>query len=197
MKMIVGLGNPGESYRNTRHNIGFRVVEAFARRFRVEIDRHEKSALTGRGRVAGDSVMLALPQTFMNLSGTAVAKLVRAWLDSPSDLIVVYDDIDLPVAKLRIRENGSAGTHNGMKSILASLDDNGFPRLRFGIRGAGYDQTRDLADYVLADFEPDEEQLVGPAIDRSVDALFTIVRGDLRRAMTEFNREPQEEERQA
>lgn len=193
MRLIVGLGNPGRSYENHRHNIGFRVVEAFARRHRMQFDLHEKDASLARGRVAGNAVLLARPLTFMNLSGKAVSALVRAVLDGPDEMMVVYDDIDLPLGKLRIRERGSAGTHNGMESIVSSLETGEFPRLRFGIRGPGYDEARDLARYVLEDFTPDEGPLIGPAVDRACDALLLFVRGDLRRAMNSFNRDPEPE----
>lgn len=196
MKLIVGLGNPGTQYVSTRHNIGFRVVEAFARKHRIEIDTREKSAVTGRGRVAGQSVLLAKPLTFMNLSGDAVGKLVRTYLESLADLIVVYDDVDLPVARLRLREGGSPGTHNGMKSIVQALGTEAFPRLRFGVRGSDYDRVRDLAGYVLDDFGKEEELLVETAIGSCMDALIMFVRGDLRRAMNEFNRETNVESEQ-
>jgi len=192
MRLIVGLGNPGARYDGTRHNIGFRIVDAFAERHRVRIDGHEKDAFTGRGRVAGQSVLLAKPQTFMNLSGRAVAGLARAYADHPSDLIVVYDDVDLPVGRIRIRESGSAGTHNGMRSIVESLGTEAFPRLRFGVRGDG--EIRDLADYVLDPFEAEEADVVADGVTGALDALFLFVRGDLRRAMNEFNRAAKEAE---
>jgi len=186
MKLIVGLGNPGAEYERTRHNIGWQVVEAFAKKFRIDVSRHEKNALTGTGRVAGGSVLVAKPLTYMNLSGDAVRLLVNAYAESTEDLIVVYDDIDLPLAKLRIRPNGSAGTHNGMRSIIAELGAENFPRLRVGI---GSPETR-LRDYVLDEFTAEEQPLVDGAIARAVDALVLFVRGDLRRAMNEFNRDP-------
>jgi peptidyl-tRNA hydrolase, PTH1 family len=186
MKLIVGLGNPGSEYERTRHNVGWRVVEEFARKFRIEIARHEKNALTGTGRVAGGSVMVAKPLTYMNLSGDAVRLLVNGYLESPADMIVVYDDIDLPLAKLRIRPNGSSGTHNGMRSIVAELATENFPRLRVGI--ATSDQGR-LRDYVLDEFSVEEEPIVSRAVERAVDALFLFVRGDLKRAMNLFNRD--------
>lgn len=189
MKLIVGLGNPGTNYEGTRHNIGFAVVEAFARRYRLELDTHEKNATTGRGRVAGNAVMVAKPLTFMNLSGEAASKLVRAYLESPAEMMVVYDDIDLPLGKIRIRERGSSGTHNGMRSIIAELGNENFPRLRFGIRGEDYEQKARLRDYVLDPFEQNEQELVEATIARATEALFLFVRGDLRRAMNDFNRE--------
>lgn len=190
MKLIAGLGNPGPDYERTRHNVGWMVLDAFARKFRIDITRHEKNALTGSGRVGGGSVMVAKPLTYMNLSGDAVKLLVNAYLDSTDDLMVVYDDIDLPLGKLRIRPNGSAGTHNGMRSLVGSLATERFPRLRFGVRGANYSER--LRDYVLDEFSAEEQPVVDRAIERAVDALVLFARGDLRRAMNEFNRDPVE-----
>lgn len=186
MKLIVGLGNPGAEYERTRHNVGWMAVDAFARKFRIGVTRHEKSAYTGTGRVAGGAVMVAKPLTYMNLSGDAVRLLANAYLESTQDLIVVYDDIDLPLGRLRIRQNGSAGTHNGMRSIIAELKTENFPRLRIGIGAAGEGRLR---DYVLDEFSSDEQPAIDRAIERSVDALVLFCRGDLRRAMNEFNRD--------
>ena len=185
MKLIVGLGNPGPEYATTRHNIGWKVVDAFAAKFRIKIDNHEKNAMTGQGRVAGGSVLVAKPLTFMNLSGDSVKLLVNAYAESLDDLIVVYDDVDLPLGKLRIRMSGSAGTHNGMRSIVSAFGTEKFARLRIGI--GGVDSTGRLRDYVLGEFTPDEALPVQRAIERSVDALVFFVRGDLKRAMNEFN----------
>ena len=186
MKLIVGLGNPGAEYEKTRHNVGWMVVDAFAKKFRIEVSRHEKNAMTGTGRVAGGSVMVAKPLTYMNLSGESVRLLSNAYLEATQDLMVVYDDIDLPLGRLRIRQNGSAGTHNGMRSILAELQSENFPRLRVGIGAAGEGRLR---DYVLDAFAPDEQPAIDRAIARAVDALVLFCRGDLRRAMNEFNRD--------
>jgi PTH1 family peptidyl-tRNA hydrolase len=194
MRLIVGLGNPGREYEETRHNVGFKVVEAFARKFRIEFDKHEKEAMTGRGRVAGGTVAVAKPLTYMNHSGRAIRLLANAYLEGDlGDLLVVYDDVDLPLARLRIRPSGSAGTHNGMRSIVASLASESFPRLRFGVRGEGYEAAmRKLRDYVLDPFEPPERERVEAAIERAVDALVLFARGDLGRAMNEFNRDPEQ-----
>jgi len=191
MKLIVGLGNPGAGYERSRHNIGWMVADAFARKFRIEIARHEKSAMTGTGRVAGGAVMVAKPLTYMNLSGDAVRLLVNAYLESAEDLIIVYDDIDLPLGRLRIRPSGSAGTHNGMRSIVESLATEQFPRLRCGVRGDNFGEAGRLRDYVLDDFSSNEQPAVEAMIDRAVDALVLFCRGDLRRAMNEFNRDPE------
>jgi PTH1 family peptidyl-tRNA hydrolase len=193
MKLIIGLGNPGGEYERTRHNVGWMVVDAFAKKFRIDLTKHEKNAMTGTGRVAGGSVLVAKPLTFMNLSGDAVKLLLNAYGETPKDVMIVYDDIDLPVGRLRIRENGSSGTHNGMRSIVSSLATESFPRLRFGVRGANYSETAPrLRDYVLDEFDADEQPLVEGGIARAVDALLLFARGDLRRAMNEFNRDPKE-----
>jgi len=189
VKLIVGLGNPGRGYARSRHNVGWMIVDAFAEKFRIDISKHEKEALTGSGRVAGGSVILAKPLTYMNRSGDAVKLLTNAYLESLHDLMVVYDDFDLPLGKLRIRERGSPGTHNGMRSIVESLATESFPRLRCGVRGANYVEDR-LRDYVLDDFEESELPIVNRSIERAVDALLLFARGDLKRAMNEFNREP-------
>jgi PTH1 family peptidyl-tRNA hydrolase len=186
MKLIVGLGNPGAEYERTRHNIGWQVVDAFARKFRIDVNRHEKSAMTGQGRVAGGAIMVAKPLTYMNLSGDAVRLLTNAYLASTDDLIVVYDDIDLPLGRLRIRPSGSAGTHNGMRSIVGELHTEKFPRLRIGI---GANDRGKLRDYVLDEFTAEEQPVVDRAVARSVDALLLFARGDLRRAMNEFNKD--------
>lgn len=193
MKLIVGLGNPGAEYERTRHNVGWRVVDAFAQKFRIAVTKHEKNAMTGTGRVAGGSVMVAKPLTYMNLSGDAVRLLINAYLESPAEMIVVYDDIDLPLGKLRIRPNGSAGTHNGMRSIIAEIGTENFPRLRIGIGSLNQqgEQGR-LRDYVLDEFSAEEDPIVQRAVERSVDALVLFARGDLRRAMNEFNRDKED-----
>jgi PTH1 family peptidyl-tRNA hydrolase len=193
MKLIIGLGNPGGEYERTRHNVGWMVVDAFAKKFRIDLTKHEKNAMTGTGRVAGGSVLVAKPLTFMNLSGDAVKLLLNAYGETPKDVMIVYDDIDLPVGRLRIRENGSSGTHNGMRSIVSSLATESFPRLRFGVRGANYSETAPrLRDYVLDEFDADEQPLVEGGVARAVDALLLFARGDLRRAMNEFNRDPKQ-----
>jgi PTH1 family peptidyl-tRNA hydrolase len=192
MKLIVGLGNPGAEYERSRHNVGWMVVDAFAKKFRIDVSKHEKNAMTGEGRVAGGSVKVAKPLSFMNLSGDVVKLLANAYLESTDDLLIVYDDIDLPLGRLRIRPGGSSGTHNGMRSIVESLASERFPRLRFGVRGVEYPDGR-LRDYVLGDFTAGEAPLVNREIERAVDALVLFARGDLKRAMNEFNRDKVDE----
>ena len=194
VKLIVGLGNPGAEYARSRHNVGWMIADAFAAKFRIDINKHEKEALTGMGRVGGGAVMAAKPLTYMNRSGEAVKLLTNAYLESPEDLMVVYDEIDLPLGKLRLRERGSPGTHNGMRSVVESLATESFPRLRFGVRGANYAEDGRLRDYVLDDFEENELPVVDRTIERAVDALVLFARGELKRAMNEFNREPDDPE---
>jgi PTH1 family peptidyl-tRNA hydrolase len=196
MKMFVGLGNPGSRYERTRHNVGFMVIDELARRHGIDVTRNEKEALTGKGLVGGHSVMLVKPQTFMNLSGRAVSRLVHYYMDDAEDLVIVYDDIDLDVGRLRIRTNGSPGTHNGMKSIVRDLATSDFPRVRFGVRGETYSKSRDLAGYVLERFTDEEVPYVSDAIDRAADALEVLARGDVLAAMNEFNRETAENEKE-
>lgn len=189
MKLIVGLGNPGAKYEGSRHNVGFRVIDRMVARFRCADEVHEKQALTRSCRIAGGKIVLAKPLTFMNLSGEAVVGLARKYLDDDlGDMIVVYDDVDLPLGTLRIRKDGSAGTHNGMRSIADSLGTEAFPRLRVGVRGEGYAEVSDLAEYVLEDFEKHENQIIGETIERATEALLLCARGDLTRAMNQFNR---------
>jgi len=193
VKLIVGLGNPGPEYVRSRHNVGWMIADAFAEKFRIDIGKHEKEALTGLGRVAGGAVMVAKPLTFMNRSGDAVKLLTDAYVDVLHDLIIVSDDVDLPLGKLRIRERGSSGTHNGMRSVVASLASESFPRLRCGVRGANYAEVGRLRDYVLDNFEKSELPIINRSLERAVDALVLFARGDLKRAMNEFNRDSESE----
>src|SRR5438309_5820415 len=170
------------------------IADAFAAKFRIRSSKHEQEAMTGSGRVAGGAVVVAKPLTYMNRSGDAVSLLANAYTESLQDLIIVYDEVDLPLGKLRIRERGSAGTHNGMRSVVESLASESFPRLRCGVRGANYAEAGRLRDYVLDDFEDSELPIVNRSIERAVDALLLFSRGDLKRAMNTFNRDTDDEE---
>lgn len=186
MWMIVGLGNPGEAYSKTRHNIGFLCVSHFGRRHGLPIQKEQAHALVGEGSVYGRKVVLVKPMTYMNRSGLAVAELCRRYQVDPSEqLLVVYDDMDLPFGKLRLRFQGSAGTHNGMKSLVAQLATQRFPRLRVGVGGKPVEQ--DACSYILGTFRP-EEQAVLPALCSLVsDAIDTIVRDGIEVAMNRYN----------
>lgn len=186
IELVVGLGNPGEAYSRTRHNVGFRVVDEVARRFRVGKWRREyKSELARATR--GSGVWLAKPRTFMNLSGEAVEELLAGLGVSPSRSLVVVDDVDLPLGRIRLRQAGGAGTHNGLRHVVARVGT-GFPRLRLGVRGEG--PTGDLADYVLAPFDDDERSVVDEMISLAADAVSVGVYEGLGRAMNRFNRAP-------
>jgi PTH1 family peptidyl-tRNA hydrolase len=190
MKLIVGLGNPGREYRDTRHNVGFKVVDEIARRHALEwamapAQVPESFVVKKYGT---DAVLLAKPLTFMNRSGDAVAALSRYYDVAPSDLLVVYDDIDLPFGRLRARARGSAGTHNGMRSVVSRLGTIDFPRLRLGV-GRG-DRRRELADHVLAKFEADEQSELDPFIARAADAAEMFAAEDIQKVMNMYNPEP-------
>ncbi|NWF78723.1 MAG: aminoacyl-tRNA hydrolase [Chloroflexi bacterium] len=186
MWLIVGLGNPGERYARTRHNIGFEALDTLARRHGLQFRTGRANSLTAEGTIAGQRVVLAKPQTFMNLSGQAVSSL-RAWykLDPSRELLVIYDDLDLPFARLRLRERGSAGTHNGMRSIVQQLGSVEFPRLRVGI---GQPPGKmDPAAYVLARFNKEEEAALPALLDTIADAVELVLREGLTAAMNRYN----------
>jgi PTH1 family peptidyl-tRNA hydrolase len=187
--LIVGLGNPGPRFADTRHNVGFRVMDELAGRHGVSFDTAPAEALMARVRALGAGAMLAKPLTFMNLSGRAVGSLLRYFRVEVPDLLVVADDVNLPLGRLRGRAGGSAGGHNGLGSIIEALGTDEFPRLRVGV-GRG-DSRRDLADHVLARFEDDEREIVAASIQRAADAVEMFVTGDLERMMNTFNREEQ------
>ena len=185
-KLIVGLGNPGKEYEQTRHNIGFAVVEAFARRHNIAVTKRDHQALIGDGRVGETRVFLMKPQTFMNLSGQSVGEFLRMKPLEMAEILVVTDDIALPLGKLRLRGEGSAGGHNGLKSIIAHLHGQAFPRLRFGV-GAPRDASVQI-DFVLGRFGRGEQADVEEGIDRAVAALETWLSEGLQPAMNKFNR---------
>jgi len=186
MKIIVGLGNPGLGYLNTRHNAGFAVVDLLANAYKIKVNEWKYEAYLGRGHVAGEAVILVKPQTYMNLSGRAVRQALRGLGAGPSDLLVVHDDLDLPLGRLRLRLQGGPGGHNGIKSIISALEAEDFARLRFGIGRppAGVD----AAGYVLEEFSPAEQDLFDQATDKAVDAIRSILTEGLTAAMNRFNR---------
>jgi peptidyl-tRNA hydrolase, PTH1 family len=186
VKLVAGLGNPGEKYHGTRHNIGFAVVDESARRAGLVFESAPVEALVARWRRGGsdDAVLLAKPLTFMNASGEAVAGLMRYFRIDPPDVLVVVDDVALPLGRLRARVEGSAGGHNGLKSVIAHLGD-GFARLRIGV-GRGQ-LERDLADHVLARFDKDEAAEVERAVERAADAVETFITSGIETVMNRFN----------
>jgi PTH1 family peptidyl-tRNA hydrolase len=187
--LIVGLGNPGPDYAEHRHNIGFRVVDALARAHGLSFSRCKPArAYLARGQVCGRTVLLAKPRTFMNLSGRAVSRLSRADDIPPGRVLVVYDDLDLPLGRLRLREDGGSGGHRGMRSIIDRLGTQGFPRLRIGIdRPPG---RIDPAEYVLQPFEPEQETLLLEVVGTAVEAIECWLGQGIVVAMERFNRPP-------
>ena len=184
MKAIVGLGNPGAQYKGTRHNVGFAVLDELARRASIEFESAPADAVMARWRRSDEVVLLVKPLTYMNLSGQAVGELARYFRIEPVDLLVVVDEVQLPLGKLRARARGSAGGHNGLKSVIAHLGDN-YGRLRLGV-GRG-DQRRDLADHVLARFDKDEAADAERMIVRAADAAETFITSGIAAVMNQFN----------
>ena len=188
MKLVVGLGNPGREYRETRHNVGFMVADEIARRHAVTFamaPSQVPDAFVAK-RYGAAPLLLAKPLTFMNRSGDAVAALVRYYAIAPPDLLVVYDDIDLPFGRIRARARGSAGTHNGMRSVVSRLGPE-VPRLRLGV-GRG-DRRRDLADHVLSTFERDERDALESFIARAADAAEMFAVESIEKVMNAYNPE--------
>ena len=185
MYLIVGLGNPGAKYAHTRHNVGFDVMEALSRKLGVSISREKDEALVGECFVGGQKVILAMPQTYMNLSGEAVSRLARWYKIEPENLMVVYDDIDIPQGHIRIRKNGSAGTHNGMRSIVGLLGYENFPRLRVGVgqKREGYE----LADWVLGHYIGEEKEVADKAFQQAADAIVDYIENGIDSAMRTYN----------
>lgn len=189
MKLIVGLGNPGYAYHLSPHNLGFMVADLLAERWGREISRPDAQSLTAEARFADQGVLLAKPQTYMNLSGSAVARLLTKYQAQVADLIVVYDDVDLPFGSIRIRTQGSAGTHNGFKSVIGALQSDEFVRLRMGIQPDH--PVGNLAAYVLRPFRKADLETVAGLVERSAEAIEVILKEGVQTAMNRFNRREQ------
>lgn len=187
MFIIAGLGNPKREYDNTRHNIGFELIDALAQKHNISVRNVDHKALTGKGMIGGHKVILVKPLTFMNLSGESIRPLVDYYkVDPASELIVVSDDISLPPGQIRVRKKGSAGGHNGLKNIIALLGTEEFCRIRIGVgeKPGGYD----LADYVLGHFSKEEQPLMREGVEKAVSAAELMLDGEVDRAMNEYNR---------
>jgi PTH1 family peptidyl-tRNA hydrolase len=192
LKIVLGLGNPGDAYRNTRHNVGFRVLDLLAERAGVRFEsRGElgRKAWHAEAELGGVSVVLGKPRTFMNRSGAAALALARRSCASPEEILVVFDDADLALGRVRVRPEGGAGGHNGLRSIIDTLGSSAFPRVKLGIRGAGRDEE-DLADYVLTGFDADEREVLEGMLSRGADAVEWVLRHGVASAMQEFNGKP-------
>jgi peptidyl-tRNA hydrolase, PTH1 family len=193
VKLIVGLGNPGIEYQFTPHNLGFLTIDRLAEQLGTQVDNRHCRAITGRGRIGDQEVVLAKPETFMNLSGLSVRELATEYEIQPeSDLIVIYDELDLPFGSLRVRQRGSAAGHNGMKSVIGAMDTQEITRVRLGI---GPDTPiRDGKSYVLRQLKKSELKLVDELLDNAAEAARVIVTEGVNVAMNRFNRRPETEE---
>ena len=186
MKLIVGLGNPGYEYHLTPHNVGFMAIDRLAEDCGTQLLRREAQALTASTELAGERVVLAKPQTYMNLSGLAVARLLQNYQLAPRDLLVLVDEIEIPLGMIRIRPRGSAGGHNGLKSIIGALEADDFIRLRMGVRPEW--PVEDYVSYLLRPFRPREMELVAEMLDLAGEAVRVVLSEGVQKAMNRFNR---------
>ena len=184
MKLIVGLGNPGREYEGTRHNVGFEVIEELASRHAIPVRKRSMRSVHGDGIISGQRVILARPMTYMNLSGEAVGAITRMYRIPPEDIIVVVDDIALPLGKVRLRPKGSPGGHNGLESVERHLHTREYARIRIGV-GASIPGA--MIDHVLGRFRPDERQMIADAIDLAADAVETALADGFEKAMNTYN----------
>lgn len=185
MYLIIGLGNPGKEYENTRHNMGFKAIDALEEETGIDVSRAKFHALIGQGKIAGEKVILCKPQTYMNQSGIA-ARECAMYFDVPREnVIVIYDDIDLPIASLRIRKAGGPGTHNGMKSVVEQLGITDFPRIRIGVGAAADDE--DLIDRVIGKVPKSEKVLLDEAASKAAEAVKDIIEMGIENAMNKHN----------
>lgn len=187
MFIIVGLGNPTKEYEGTRHNVGFDVIDAIADKYNISVTERKNRAFCGKGIIEGQKVILAKPQTYMNLSGESVRGLVDYYkVDEETELLIIFDDISLDVGQLRIRKKGSAGGHNGIKNIIQHLGSNVFQRIKVGV--GEKPKEYDLVDYVLGHFSKDEREVMEEGYKHAIEAVEMIVRGDIDAAMNAFNK---------
>lgn len=186
MYLIVGLGNPGKEYDNTRHNIGFSVIEKLAERNNIKLNKMKFNAVYGDGLIDGEKVILAKPQTYMNNSGVAVQEIKNFYKIDEDKIIVIVDDIDIDFAAIRIKQKGSAGSHNGLKSIIKHLSTPNFPRVKLGV-GKKKHPNQDLADFVLSKFDKDEQPYIDETVENSSKAIEEIVSNGILDAMNKYN----------
>lgn len=183
--LIIGLGNPGKKYENTRHNVGFDTIDYLSQKYNIRLSKIGFKAVYGEGDIDGIRIILLKPQTFMNLSGESVRDIV-AWYKIPLErVIIIYDDIDLDSGKIRVRPKGSSGTHNGMKSIIYQLQADDFPRIRIGIGRPP--EKWDLADYVLSKFSKSDREIIGQSIEKAAQAAIMVAQNGPEKAMNSYN----------
>jgi PTH1 family peptidyl-tRNA hydrolase len=186
MYLIVGLGNPGSKYAGTRHNVGFEVIDYLADLYNIAVTKVKHKALIGEGIIQGKKVVLAKPQTYMNLSGESIREMKEWYKINNDNIIVIYDDISLEPGKLRIRAKGSAGGHNGIKSIIYQLNSDVFPRIKIGV-GQPSHPDYDLADFVLGRFSEKEQEIMINSLKKAADAVPVIIQAGVNEAMNRFN----------
>lgn len=187
MYIIAGLGNPEAKYDHTRHNIGFHAVDVICRKYNIRLSKLKFKALYGEGVIGGEKVIVAKPQTYMNLSGEAIRDMASFYKVEPSNIIVIFDDVSLAPGRMRIRAAGSAGGHNGIKSIIYQLNSQDFPRIKIGV-GAPPHADFDLADYVLGKFTPEDIKTIEPILIDTADAVEGIIKNGISESMNKFNR---------
>ena len=185
MYLIAGLGNPSKNYEGTRHKIGFTMIDAIGEKFGIDVTTKKHKALVGRGIIDGMRVILAKPQTYMNLSGESIREIADFYKIEPENIIIIYDDISLDVGRLRIRKKGSAGGHNGIKNIIAHLGTQEFPRIKVGI--GNKPEGWDLADYVLSKYSKAEQEALKEASDDVIGAVRLMIMDDIDAAMNRYN----------
>ncbi len=185
MKIIVGLGNPGKEYENTRHNFGFKVIDVLSKELEIEINKERFEGMIGQGKFNGEKIMLVKPLTYMNLSGDCIVQILNYYKETIDNLIVIYDDIDIDVGRIRIKPSGNPGTHNGMKDITKKLGTKEFVRVRVG--SGKPENNMDLADYVLSNVQKEEAKQVKESIKNASDAVIEILENGVEKAMNEYN----------
>lgn len=185
--IVIGLGNPGTRFENTRHNVGFDTVDLLASKYNIRLSRVKFKAVIGDGSINGQRALLVKPQTYMNASGESVREIIEWYKVSMNNIILIYDDIDLPSGKIRIRPKGSAGTHNGMRSVIYQIQSDQFPRIRIGIGKPP--QGWDLADFVLSRFDEQERKLINESVAKAAEAVVEIMETGVEAAMSKFNRQ--------
>lgn len=183
MYLIVGLGNPGDEYRHTRHNVGFDVIDLLSSKYNISVNRIKFRGMYGEGNIMNEKVIILKPATYMNLSGESVAEVVNFYKIPKENIIIVYDDISLEIGRLRIRNNGSAGGHNGIKNIILNLSTEEFSRIKVGVG----QPKGNLVSHVLGKFSKEEREVVGKMVEASADAVVTIIKEGASTAMNKFN----------